>query len=158
VLAKGESLSTDLSAQIATLATKVNTKIDSVKENLAKQDTRLNSLEGDANTYSDKVVTLEEQVIRLSSDVVKLTSKVEDLENRQGRRNGHTFGMREGLETVGGLWPTMFIAKLLQEILGLIYAPTHDREHRILQSAPKNGEPRFHELHGGSHEEQVGLH
>jgi hypothetical protein len=38
-------------------------------------------MEGGANTYSDKVVTLEEQVTWLSSDVIKFSSKVEDLEN-----------------------------------------------------------------------------
>jgi hypothetical protein len=63
-LAKVESLSTDLSAQIAILATEVNTKMDSVKDDLAKHDTCLNSLEGGANTYFDKVVTLEEQITR----------------------------------------------------------------------------------------------
>ena len=78
-----ESLSTDLSAQIAMLASEVNIKIDSINEDLARHDTRLNCLEDGANIYTDKVVTLEEQVIRLSSDVVKLTSKDEDLENRQ---------------------------------------------------------------------------
>lgn len=110
-----------------------------------KQDTRLNSLEGGANTYLDKAVTLEEQVTRLSSDVVKLTSKVEDLENRQCRGNSRIFGVREGLETVGGSWPTLFIVKLLQEILGIDYSPTLDR-------ALKNGEPprpiivKFHYL------------
>ena len=88
VLAKVEPLSTNLSTQIATVTTEVNTKIDFVKEALVKQDIHLNSLEGGANTYSDKVVTLEEQVNRLSSDVVKLTSKVEDLENRQHWEKG----------------------------------------------------------------------
>lgn len=39
VLAKVESLSTDLSAQIAILATEVNIKIDSVNEDLARHDT-----------------------------------------------------------------------------------------------------------------------
>jgi uncharacterized coiled-coil DUF342 family protein len=79
VLAKVESLSTDLSAQIVILATEVNIKID-----LARHDTCLNS----ANIYSDKVVTLEEEVTQLSLDVIKLTSKVEDLEKRQRPGNG----------------------------------------------------------------------
>lgn len=97
-------------------------------------------------------MTLEKQVSRLSSDVVKLTSKVEDLENRQRWGNGRIFSVREGLETVDGMRPTLSIAKLLQEILGLDYAPTLDRAHRSIQSASKNGEPprpilvKFHYL------------
>lgn len=110
MLAKVESLTTDLSAQIASLATVVNTDINSVKEDLVKHDTHLNSLEDGANTYSDKVVTLQGQVTRLSSDVVKLTPKVENLESRQRRGNGCIFGVREGLKTAGQLRPTLFVS------------------------------------------------
>ena len=49
VLAKVESLTNDLSAQIVILATKVNIKIDSINEDLARHDTRLTSLEDGAS-------------------------------------------------------------------------------------------------------------
>ncbi|KAJ8364872.1 hypothetical protein SKAU_G00137030 [Synaphobranchus kaupii] len=87
--------------------------IDSIRDDMAKQETRLTDLEDGLNTYSDKT----------------------------RRCNARIVGIKEGLENSGSQRPTDTIAKILQELLGLSFTPTQDRAHRSLRPPPNEGKP-----------------
>ncbi|KAJ8356636.1 hypothetical protein SKAU_G00194300 [Synaphobranchus kaupii] len=113
-------------ARIDSSTADLNAKIDSIRDDMAKQETRLRDLEDGLNTYSDKTASAED-IGRLKSEISTLRLKIDDLEGRQRRCNARTVGIKEGLETSGDQRPTVTIAKMLQELLGLNFTPTLDR-------------------------------
>lgn len=96
----------------------------------AAHATRIASLEGGANAYSDRVIELENTVTLLTSQVNQLAAKTEDLESRQWRDNCRIIGVEEG---VGETRPELAVAKMLQDALALDYSPKLDWAHRSLQ-------------------------
>lgn len=119
----------------------LNAKIDSLRDEMAKQETRVKDLEEGLNLYSDKTTEMEGDVGQLKSEVAKLQFKIDDLEGRQRRCNARIVGIKEGLENSGGQRPTDAVAKMLQELLALDFVPTLDRAHRGLRPPPNEGDP-----------------
>ncbi|KAK7904641.1 hypothetical protein WMY93_017248 [Mugilogobius chulae] len=130
ILARIDSCTNDLKADI-----------DSIKNDIANQEARLQDVESGLSEYSDRTVALEGDVGQLKSEVAKLTQKIDDLEGRQRRCNARIIGVPEGLENTGNQKHTDAIATMLKGMLGLNFVPTLDRAHRGLRPPPGDGEP-----------------
>lgn len=93
-------------------------------------------LEHAATDRSSRIDELEATVSMLTTQVKRLDDRYEDLEGRSRRNNIHILGVPEGLE---GPRATVFVAQLLQDLLGLEEKPLLDRAHRTLWVKPKEG-------------------
>ncbi|KAK7922547.1 hypothetical protein WMY93_009449 [Mugilogobius chulae] len=106
ILARIDSCTNDLKADI-----------DSIKNDIANQEARLQDVESGLSEYSDRTVALEGDVGQLKSEVAKLTQKIDDLEGRQRRCNARIIGVPEGLENTGNQKHTDAIATMLKGML-----------------------------------------
>ncbi|CAL1598226.1 unnamed protein product [Knipowitschia caucasica] len=117
----------------------LNDKIDTLREDMVKQETRLKDVESGLNEYSDRTVELESDVGQLKLEVARLTSKLDDLEGRQRRCNSRIVGVKEGLESTGK--PADVIATMLKDVLNLGFTPLLDRAHRLRGIRRPDGDP-----------------
>uniref|UniRef100_A0AAV2M4W3 C2H2-type domain-containing protein n=1 Tax=Knipowitschia caucasica TaxID=637954 RepID=A0AAV2M4W3_KNICA len=89
--------------------------------------------EQDANNANERLlIHMEVMMETMRTDI-----KCEDLEGRSRLNNIRVVGVPEGSEDSR---PTVFVAKLLQGLLGLDGEPVLDRAHRTLRPKPKDGE------------------
>ena len=73
----------------------------------------------------------------LTATVTQMNRRCEEFEAKFRANNIRLVGLPEGSE---GPRPTVFVAELLRDVLGLEETPV-DRVHRILRAKPKEGEP-----------------
>uniref|UniRef100_A0AAV2KQQ8 Uncharacterized protein n=1 Tax=Knipowitschia caucasica TaxID=637954 RepID=A0AAV2KQQ8_KNICA len=89
--------------------------------------------EQDANNANERLlIRMEVMMETMRTDI-----KCEDWEGRSRLNNIRVVGVPEGSEDSR---PTVFVAKLLQGLLGLDVEPVLDRAHRTLRPKPKDGE------------------
>ena len=129
-------------ARIDSSTADLNAKIDALRGDVAKQETRLSELESGLNTYSASSAATENEVAMLKEKVASLCQKVEEIDGGQRRFNARLVGIKEGFESCEGRRPTTSIAKLLQELLGLNFTPTLDAAYRGARRANERGPPR----------------
>lgn len=70
-------------ARIDSSTADLNTKIDALRLDVMKQESRLSELESSLNRYSDKSTTTENEVTMLKAEVVSLRQKVEEIDGGQ---------------------------------------------------------------------------
>ena len=112
--------------------------IESKQNNLDKHGAALSELERSATDHSPRISELGANIGSLTTRVAYLNNRCEDMESTMRRNSSCLLGLPEGVE---GPRPTEFMAKLLQELLGLEEKLLLDRAHRTLHSRPRDGEP-----------------
>ncbi|KAL3065034.1 hypothetical protein OYC64_015255 [Pagothenia borchgrevinki] len=122
--------------------------VDRVSSRTKSLEDRLESLDTAANDHSDLITTLERDVQQIKKDMKIFSDRSEDLEARSRRCNLRITRIQE--KRKAGKNPTDFVAKLLQETLGLEKEPLLDICHRTLRERPQEDQPprafvvRFH--------------
>uniref|UniRef100_H3A933 L1 transposable element RRM domain-containing protein n=1 Tax=Latimeria chalumnae TaxID=7897 RepID=H3A933_LATCH len=107
----------------------INNKLDNITSHLDTSERRIGDIE-------DQVYVLENAL----SEIHRLREKCDDLENRARRSNLRIIGLPEGIE---GKDPSLFMEKLLVEVLGENTFPGRveiERAHHALRPCPKEGE------------------
>ncbi len=91
---------------------------------------RLTEVENSAVFCGDSVRDLNTTVATLISEVSSLKAKSEEYENRSRRNNIRVISLTEGAE---GSYAAGWLAKWLEDTLGLSFEPAIDRAHRALR-------------------------
>ncbi|XP_057681749.1 C-Jun-amino-terminal kinase-interacting protein 4 isoform X2 [Corythoichthys intestinalis] len=147
---KIDSLSTNLRSEMSLMKGEFKTAVAGMHQKLEAQGATLAKLEQHATDNDARIMELEASVGSMLTKITHLEDKCEDMESRMRRNNIRLIGIPEGVE---GPRPAEFMAKLLQELLGLAERPLLDRAHRILRDKPRDGGPprpvviRVHLLH-----------
>ncbi|CAL9704197.1 unnamed protein product [Knipowitschia caucasica] len=127
-----ETLRTDIVSQFEQIVSgAIRKEISAVCEPLQRKiiahDQTIANLEDTATDHDAQLTSLNATVASLTERVGSLTQKCEDLEGRSRLNNIRVVGVPEGSEDSR---PTVFVAKLLQGLLGLDGEPVLDRAHR----------------------------
>lgn len=138
-----ESMRADIVSQIEQIVSgaikkEITAACEPLQKKITAQDQTIASLEDTANEHETQLTSLQATVASLTERVSSLTQKCEDLEGRSRLNNIRLVGIPENVE---GPRPTEFVAKLLQNLLGMDSEPVLDRAHRTLRPKPKDGEP-----------------
>lgn len=138
-----ENMRTDIVSQIeqivsGTIKKEITAACEPLQKKITAQDQTISNLEDTANEHETQLTSLQATVASLTERVSSLTQKCEDLEGRSRLNNIRLVGIPENVE---GPRPTEFVAKVLQNLLGMDSEPVLDRAHRTLRSKPKEGEP-----------------
>ncbi len=140
IIGKIDVTSVNLLAEIASVRQELITAIDLLQHTVDARGVTIQELELAASDHSDKIHVLEATVNTLSAQVKKLEAHCEDYEGRSRLNNLRISGVDFPAED--GSHVTDFVARLLQDLLGLDEKPLLDRAHRTgLQGARKEGEP-----------------
>lgn len=123
IFGKIDSLSNNLRSEISMVKDELKVSIEGIQNKLNSHGATISELERTATDHSTRITELEANVGSLSSRVTYLDNKCEDLESRMRRNNIRLVGILEGVE---GPRPTEFMAKLLQDLLGLDEIPLLD--------------------------------
>ena len=138
-----DELRADINGQFdSTISAVVKREITAVLEpfekKIATHGGAIADLERSASDHDYKLTELQNKVSSLNTLVDSLSKKCEDLEGRSRLNNVRLVGLPEGAE---GPRPTEFMAKFLQDLLGLSDRPVLDPAHRTLRARPKDGDP-----------------
>ncbi|XP_010773698.1 uncharacterized protein isoform X2 [Notothenia coriiceps] len=131
-----EMQSKELRREISQLRDELRSAIDRVSSRTKALEDRVESLDS-ANDHSDLITTLERDVQQLKKDMKIFSDRSEDLEARSRRCNLRITGIQEKREA--GKNPTDFVAKLLQESLGLEKESLLDSCHRTPTGSASGG-------------------
>lgn len=138
IFAKMDVMTAKLHTEIISANEELKASIEPLQRLVDSHGETIKSLEQSANDHSDRITALEAKVSTLAAQVTRLDTKSEDLESRSRMNNIRLVGIPENTE---GSHVTDFVAKMLQDMLGLNEKPLLDRAHRTLREKPMPGAP-----------------
>lgn len=138
-----DNMRTDIVSQFEQIVSgavkkEITAALGPLESKITAQSQTIANLEEAANSHDEQLTSLNATVAVLESRVESLSQKCEDLEGRSRLNNIRLVGVPEGAE---GSRPTEFIAKLIQNLLGLDSEPVLDRAHRTLRARGKDEDP-----------------
>lgn len=116
------------------IQTELRNVTDKLNKRLDKLESHTSELENGVTANANSIATMESDLSGMKKELSLLRARCEDLEARSRRCNVRITGVKEGREQ--GKHPSVYVAGVLKEALGLDKLPTLDRVHRTLRTKP----------------------